>query len=521
MRGGSVGGGNERAGSVSRTCGDCGSSWDGRATFCGRCGGLLDDALATRGTPDRGMRRWWRPWVGALGVAVVVGGAVAAVPRLSIERTPPVAGEIGVPEEDDLNAAPASTRTRDRVPDPPEVSCSVDDEPVACVRWSRAVLSPAGFERSGGWAAPVGDTHLLAAGHDGFAVFDVTSGARLWRDASLAPSYPLDVTDGGVMVDGPAGTSYRGLDDGTVWWSSPTGSGLLGGVIVDDVGVLGEHDANGDTTLRGRRLHDGAVVWERGLSGALHMAGELPGGRVFLEPADGQSTHVVVDAPSGEVVSRFDAPRGWLAGHTQGIAFVVSESTRDPADPNLAGDGGATLTAVRLDDGTTAWTRALPSSQMPVSIADGTVLSESTDRVVALEATTGDVRWELDLAGSFALAHHGAGSWWGLTSGNEDWSPVAVVHDQADDLVRAHDLVTGEVVWERSVDEETQHVFATGDIVMAHRQDGATLLDPTTGDERLSVALSGGHVAGWDPLTVVHPPSGHVTVLDVPGVDVP
>lgn len=506
---------------MSRTCVDCGSSWDGRATFCGRCGSLLDEGIGAHADRDGGARRR-RPWVGALAVAVVVGGAVAAVPRLSIERTPPVDGEIGVPEEDDLNAAPASARTRDLAAPPPEITCTVDGTPVACVRWSRTVLPPEGFERGGGWFAPAGDAHLLAASSEGFAIHDAATGTRLWQDDGLADSHPLDVSDGGVLLDGPAGTTYRDLDDGTVVWETPSGSGFLGGVVVDDVAVLGEHTPDGDTVLRGRDLRDGAVVWEAELPGALHVVGELPGGQALLEGVDGRPRHVVLDAVTGEVVSQFEAPRGWVAGVVDGIALHVSEPTGgDPSGPNLAGDGGATLTAIRLDDATVVWTQALRSAQWPVSITAGTALAPSTDHVAALEVATGRVRWELDLRASVELGHHGSGAWWGPGPGSEDWATVAVTYDQVGETVRAHDLGTGEVVWDRIVDGPIQHVFATGEVVLVDQRDGFTLLEPATGDEILSVALDGGHLSNWDPLTVIHPPSGQAALLDVPGVTVP
>lgn len=506
---------------MSRTCSDCGSSWDGRATFCGRCGGLLDEGLATHGD-RRDVGAWWRrPWFGALAVAVLVAGAVAAVPRLSVERTPPVAGEIGVPQQDDLNAAPASSRRRTRAAPPPEVTCTVDGAPVECVQWSREVLSPAAPDRGGGWFGPMGRDHLVTAGEDGFTAYDAGSGTRLWRSEGLAGVYPIGASDGRVLLEGPGGTSLRDLDDGTVLWSTPAGSGFLGGAIVGRTAILGEHTETGDTRLRGRAVADGATVWEHDLPGALHIVGEAAEGRVMLAPGDGRSVFMVVDAASGELLSRLDAGQGWVAGVVDDVALVVTEPTVDPSAPNLAGDGGATLTAHRLDDGTVAWRRELRSSQMPVNIAADTVLVPSTDRVLALEVATGEPRWTLDLPGSTVLAEHGSGAWWNPAADRDDWSTVAVLHDQVDDTIHAHDLSTGEVVWERAVEAQLQHVFVTRDLLAAHSASGVTLLDPGTGTEQVSVALDGAFVSGWAPLTVFDPSSGYGTRLLVPGVDVP
>lgn len=506
---------------MSRTCDDCGSSWDGGATFCGLCGGLLDEGLRTRVVRDADGGGWWRrPWVGVVVVLLLVGGAVAAVPRLSIERTPPVDGEIGVPEDDDLNAAPAAAGRRLVSSEPPEVRCTVDDDPVECVGWSRRVAPSESAERGSGWVTQMG-AHVVAVDDEAMAVFDGVDGTRLWRDEGLAGAYPLDVSDDRILIDDGA-TTLLDVRDGTVVWSVPAGSGLLGGTIEGGLAVTAEHGPTGGTHVAGRDLVDGSVEWERDLPGAHHASGTLRDGRLLLEGIDGVTPHVLLDMATGEIEAEFEVNADWTAGVVDDIGVLVEEPRRDPADSDSSSEG-TLLTGVDLTDGIPAWQRWVPDATgRPAVPVEGAVVVVEVDRLAVLEPATGDLRWELELPGSLVAADHGSRGWWSHAGGAAHaWSSVVVVHDHGG-LVRAHDPATGAPLWERTMADSVQHVFAADDLLMVRTDGGrVTLLDPATGDERVTVDLGQGHAAAWDPMLVFHPSSGHATRIDLPGVDVP
>ena len=59
---------------------------------------------------------------------------------------------------------------------------------------------------------------------------------------------------------------------------------------------------------------------------------------------------------------------------------------------------------VDTTDGTTRWSRDVPAGQVEFGRLDDLVLAPSTDRLLAIDATTGEVRWETDLSGSLDLA---------------------------------------------------------------------------------------------------------------------
>lgn len=506
---------------MSRTCSTCGRAWDRRASFCGGCGDLLVDDLGTVSSTTAGTRRWWQHPAARLGaVAVVVGAAVAAVPQLSIERTPPVDGEIGVPETDDLRAAPASDVQPPR-PDAPPVSCDVGGDPVDCVTWSRPLLTPAGAENGGGWAIGAGD-HVLLLGNHAIEVVDADDGTRLWRSEELAGAFPLDVGDGRVILHGPQGLAALSMATGDVLWEAPELHARGDGMTAEGVLVLQGPQGSDSATMVGVDAADGTERWRRSFDWPAFVVGSLDGGRVMLEEASPDPDRLVVDVATGEVVTRIQIDAEWMFDASGPIAVFVRQARPDPGGPNPAGDGGATLVGVDTTDGTTRWSRDVPAGQVEFGRLDDLVLAPSTDRLLAIDATTGEVRWETDLSGSLDVGSHVTGGWFGPRWNEGGRSPVAVVHDQVDGLVRALDPADASVRWERVIEDGVDGVLATGDHVMVHSGGGSvTFLDPEDGTVTHRVDAPRQHTAGWDPLLVVHAPSGQVTRLDVPGATVP
>ncbi len=148
------------------------------------------------------------------------------------------------------------------------------------------------------------------------------------------------------------------------------------------------------------------------------------------------------------------------------------------------------------------------------------VLAPSTGRVTAFDATTGDEAWHVDVPSTTEVATHHQQDAWGTPGSDAPGSPVAVVYDQVDDLVRAHDPATGALRWEHETDLDLHWAVAGADEVLLHSQTSMVVLDAHTGHERLRIeAPFETGLVHLDPTMLVHPPSGHVVRVDAVGTE--
>lgn len=498
---------------MTRTCGSCGRAWPSTAAFCGACGALLDPSVAARPDPTTTRRTAAlrhavaRPAVGWMAVVAVVLLAVVAVPRLTVERTPPVDGEVGVPEDGELQAAPAAAPPRSRAP-APEVTCTVDDTPVPCVRWSRPLLPPEDPELGwGAWPSVVGDRLLLAA-PDGIEGIDPLDGTRRWRAPLADAAHLLDADDEVAVVGADGEMSLLDLDAGAPRWTARALPMTWGDVLSGDVVVLADTPA----VLVGHDRADGAprwrwhAPWQDGFG-----LRDLGDGRLLVVSGSNRGM-AVVDVRTGEELAISDTDSGWLVGLAGDVAVTARTAPRHR--PGRAGDPGATLVGTDVDDLSVRWEQDVPSSDVSFGLVDGVVLAPSARLLTALDTATGQVAWELALSPAAEIAAHADGWFPGLGDAPPD---VVVVRDPAADTVRGHDPATGALRWEQTTSATPAYAVVGGRDVVVHSPGIVEVLDAETGRHRVRIqAPANASLLALDPAVVAHPASGHLVGLDLP-----
>lgn len=497
---------------MTRTCDSCGRAWPSAAAFCGVCGALLDPSVAARPDPVTGRTSALRhavarPAVGWAAAIAVVLLAVVAVPRLTVERTQPVDGEIGVPEDDELQAAPAAAPPRSRAP-APEVTCSLDDAPVPCVRWSRPLLPPEDPELGwGAWPSVVGD-HLLLSAPDGIEGIDPVEGTRRWRTPMTEIAHPVDADEDVAVIGSNGEVALFDLDTGTPLWTTQAVPMAWGDVLAEELVVLADtpgalvgHD-RGDGTPRWRWQ----APWQDGFG-----LRDLDDGRLLVTSGSNRGM-AVLDVGTGEELAITDADVGWLVGLAGDVAVTAQTSPRHR--PGRAGDPGATLVGTDVDDLAVRWEQEVPSSDVSFGLVGGVVLAPSARLLTALDTATGQVAWELALPPAADIAAHADGWFPGLGAAPPD---VVVVLDPAGDTVRGHDPATGALRWERATRATPAHAVVGGRDVVVHSPGSVEVLDAATGRHRVRIqAPADASLLALDPAVVAHPASGHLVGLDLP-----
>lgn len=502
---------------MSRTCESCGRSWRGSASFCGACGDLLPDAMAatTVRSPSTGSAR--RGPVLAVALGVVVLAAAAAVPSLTIERTPPVTGEVGVPETDELQAAPAGTTIRRAVPGP-EVSCSRDGETFDCVVWERDLGGPPDPQGEQLWPTASGD-HILLVGPDGIEGIDARTGTRRWRvEEQTHHPFPRGVGETVVAIEGQPDDELRVIDlaTGDVRWRASGFHGTVQGELVHGDLVLTGSDG-GDPAVVARDLDDGTERWRWSNPWPWVQATSVREDRLVLSPASDDDGLAIVDPRTGTEIATSTARVSWWIRGAVDDTIVLAEPLEPDASSggDLAGDGGAVLRGVSLEDGTVRWERRVRAGHVQFGMAAGVVLAPSTGRILAIEVSTGEVAWQAAVDAVHELAYHGPAGF----DGSPDWSrlpPVVVTVDRSAGLLRALDATTGAPQWDRPIDGAIQHVAVSPDVVWVGLDDGFLILDPATGRERVRVHGTQQQVQPFslEPLLLFHHESGTVLRLD-------
>ncbi|HKB17155.1 MAG TPA: PQQ-binding-like beta-propeller repeat protein, partial [Planctomycetota bacterium] len=291
------------------------------------------------------------------------------------------------------NRSLGSERTEEEEPIPFRAPEGADPVPapidVAPGEWN--VETPATSLR----AVAVSGERAYVAGTEGVLAVHSLARGELLRTLSLeAPAHASPVVAGDrVIVASEAGTvaALRPTDLSTIW------EARLGGAVV----MTPAADAHrlfvgsGDGRLHALALADGRTLWSFGAE--RHFGPPAAGNdRVFAGNWDG---HVyALAAPDGRLLwkrkvhdSFYFAPgtsRPAPAGDLVVVTFAVP--TKPPDAPSLL--------ALRADTGEVAWSLRIPAGYAsPLVVEDRVYLSTTEGEVVAVDRSTGTVRWKRDL----------------------------------------------------------------------------------------------------------------------------
>lgn len=503
---------------MTQTCETCGRSWGDRAMFCGACGALLNRPLPGRGGTGRHPSAWWRRPIVTGGLAVLgLVGIVAAVPTLSIERTDPIEDtSIGMPDADDLQGAPAGTRPRRSV-EPPDLSCTRDAIEVDCVIWSRGLLDPMGTGGNGRqpWPVVTGN-RLLLVGPGEVEAVDATTGTRLWRIDMPEGSHPVGTTEDGLVLLGPQ-TRVVDADTGETRWSVSTSARQVYGAVGHDEIVYtgtGSDAAVEGLAARDARSGDIRWTWPTGWS---NMRVERLDANRLLVAAD-MGGLAILDPSTGEELSRTEwQSGGWTVGLVGDTIVSVLDTSVDPSEPNRAGDPGAVLTGTDIVDGSVRWQREVRSSEGWFELVADMVIATSSRHLTTIDATTGEVVWEIETTTSEQVApvRSTMGPWFAAMNRGQDHDLVVTL-DQNDRILRARDAATGTPRWERELQGQPWHAVVRGDTTVVQTSGGVDIVDTMTGQERLRIGSPEVEVVGIDPLILFHPVSGHAARVEMP-----
>lgn len=403
---------------MTRTCPDCGRTWDRAGSWCGACGASLPPSPDSAGSADRprrgshvaavGRRPAVGPVVGlaaialAVGVVVVVnGGAPDRRPEVTADET--VDGAVDVPTD-----APVGTDVEDAgVPMELLATCDGPDGPEGCVRW---------VQRAGQVPRP-GTRPLVTTVTDRVVALDPDTGARRWSAAASPPvAPPAGVGDDTVLVEDSTGVRALDAEDGDERWRAP-GQHLTStppDAHVQDVVVLDDLDG----TLVGVDVAEGRTLWTRpaptqwGLGLPAAVIPVSPDRAVVARPdaiwmvdvhtgraswsagTAGRPPEVPVAVTDEHVVTvladtKDDEPAEFLVRRTSGERLAQFQLPEPQDVRTLAIDDGHlllrlpdTLTAVDLDDGTVTWRR-------PVR---GNLVTSRPVRLSAIGAMPGPLR---------------------------------------------------------------------------------------------------------------------------------
>jgi hypothetical protein len=354
-----------------RSCADCGASWDRRARFCGTCGSLLPDA-----DPDTAARRGRDAWVGRLTItgAMVLVIALAAsvgdeiVAQLVAHRPDPA---VAMPDADELvereGLSPEARRDALAPFDPTRTRCT----PTGCEQWRRPTAD---------WvdSATVSGGNLVLVERDEVIAVDIRTGEERWR-AAIPEATGSDTSEtenigfGMASVMGNASTvaianrwgvrllSEAGevqwqtdleLPPSSVWVSRVTDEVVVlvheegqPGMIVDENGTIDETtDGTAEeawaaplqrvTVLDART---GELRWA--LDAVVQVFAELPGDLVTV--FDGEAVRWL-DTLSGQTVSSLptsDQPEDHIWVHRLGDHYAVTTWTSEEPGRTLLVDG--------------------------------------------------------------------------------------------------------------------------------------------------------------------------------------
>jgi len=270
----------------------------------------------------------------------------------------------------------------------------------------------------------VGGTVYLAGGfgqgiggEEGLYALDATNGSTRWRFPALPTATTPTVVDGtayiatqNISLAGPNTVSLYALDaeTGVEQWNrswrgirvnppTATGDTVYLGVAID------EPDAGGsvrDGVVYAVDATDGAQRWSFSTPTAVGTAPTVVGGSVYVgtgdDPFGRNSSLYAVDATNGTEEWSYDTDNG------VGAAPTVADGTVYTSDGNR-------VYALRADSGTERWTFEGPGDSIAPTVANGTLYIgddafSGGDGLYAIDAATGELRWQSETAAGVASA---------------------------------------------------------------------------------------------------------------------
>lgn len=263
-------------------------------------------------------------------------------------------------------------------------------------RRMRAVDAVTGIER---WSFTASDEiEGAAAVGSGIVAFtdvsgalfgvDAETGLQRWRAAGDLFQGASPALDGDSLYVGGGDGQLHVLDAlrGTERWSFDAGAGVTAVTVVDETAYVGTIDGR----LLAVTLATRGLAWPEVAIGPGSLDRIITdGGRLYAAATHtaGPGQVVAIDQGSGAVVWSF-APTG---GTTLRLGALTGEQLY------VTSTGGAS--ALDTATGTPRWHVAEPASRQGLVFSDETLYVAADPRaLVALDATTGAVRWELGLA---------------------------------------------------------------------------------------------------------------------------
>ncbi|MEO6226052.1 MAG: PQQ-binding-like beta-propeller repeat protein [Sphingomicrobium sp.] len=324
---------------------------------------------------------------------------------------------------------------------------------------------------------------------------------QLALGASLQPAFAVQAGRGSsvtarlsaspIVADGRAYTmdtlgAVRAFDtrNGGQLWVSQTPndkgneSSLYGGGIAYDAGRI--YATNGLGYVAALDARTGGILWKQRPGGPLRGSPTVTGDTVYVMSQDNQIYSL----------KESDGTLNWSAAASLEIAGVFGTASPAVAQGTVvAGFSSGELNAYRYENGRQVWSDALQRTSMSTSVSsladvdadpiidNGQVIAVGQGgRMVALELTSGQRQWELNIAG--ISTPWVAGEW------------VFVVTDDA--KLMCVNRTTGKIRWINSLPEFRRIKTKKGQI---------DYRGPVLAGGRLIVVTSGGTVINLDPAT--------------------
>lgn len=335
------------------------------------------------------------------------------------------------------------------------------------------------WAQSGGSASK--STGNLALGKSLTPAFTVQAGRGATVTMRLAS--PPIVANGRVYVMDTGG-AVRAFDarTGAQFWASQTPNekgdehSLFGGGIAYDDGRIFATNGLGYVSALAER--NGGILWKVKPGGPLRGAPSVDGDSVYVMSQDNQLYSL----------KESDGSQNWSAAASLEIAGIFGSAS--PAVSNgtvVAGFSSGELNAYRYENGRQVWSDTLQRTSISTTVsslsdvdADPVIDSGQVfaigqgGRMVALELTSGQRQWELNIAGI-------ASPW---LAG--DWLFVAT----ADDKLMCVNRATGKIRWINPLPQFKRSKSKRGDI-------GYT--GPILAGSRLIVTSTAGTIYSFDP----------------------
>ena len=321
-------------------------------------------------------------------ILVLVGAALAAGGCSILKKAPPKTPTIGeriavLSSEGDVAVDPATAALPMTLP-----------APVVNTEWTQ----------SGGNASKsVGHLALGTALGNAFSV-DAGRGSSLTARLAAEP-----IVAGGRVYTIDTLGAVRAFDaqTGAQYWASQTPSdkgneaSLYGGGIAYDNGHI--YATNGLGYVAAIDAASGGIVWQVRPGGPLRGGPTVASGAVYVMSQDNQIYSL----------NQADGNRNWAQAASLEIAGVFGSASPAVAQGTVvAGFSSGELNAYRYENGRQVWQDALQRTSIRTSVASlqdidadpvidsGQVIALGQGgRMVALEITTGQRQWELNIAG--------------------------------------------------------------------------------------------------------------------------